>query len=569
VLQVARLLRGEEDARRVHALLARPAFRPLLELLEALDGWCRSTARRHPGLLGPRVLTPTRAELFGPLLSEAFTLCAAAGNGPPPPGLRVLWEGFQSFFSRFLARLARDVRAGVLRRAGFIEPVIGLWANPEETHNGRQCVLRLRFLKGGAVAYKPRPAGGEALFLAEGRGGRPGSLFELLNGLPAASGVVRLPTLQVLEGRGADRFAYSWQEWVARPRQWVTLRESERLRLEGCRLRPREAERFWHHAGALSAACFALGVADLFAGNLLAGARRKDREPLAYPVDLELFFAPLQRLPETGLVSGAREGANHHVGFERLARWCTTGGPLVCFSETPGGTLQLRRRTRAWAREETRSVVADTAGNTGFGAWLPAYLRGMFDLWTLLLLERHRVVGFLRRASRRRFVRVLVKPTHVYGDALDRMVLSPGSAPAARPRPRVRLSREEREQLLRFDVPYFFRAAHGGPLLYLTGPSGVKRAGRQQFLEPHAPPARQVLEGERFTLVNLGVAVRDAIAYVFADVPQHTVTDPRRGVHFELKGAERGRVSFDWKETGKRLTYTWNRRELRVSMDAL
>jgi hypothetical protein len=569
VLQVARLLRGEEDARRVQALLARPTFRPLLELLEEVDGWCRSTAKRHPGLLGPRVLTLTQAELFGPLLREAFTLCAAAGDGPPPPGPRVLWEGFQSFFSRFLARLARDVRAGVLRRAGFVEPVTGLWANPEETHNGRQCVLRVRFRKGGAVAYKPRPAGGEALFLAEGRGGRPGSLFELLNGLPPASGAVRLPTLQVLEGRGADRFAYSWQEWIGRPRQWGTLRESEHLRLEGCRLPPREAERFWHHAGSLSATCFALGLADLFGGNVLAGARRGDRGPLAYPVDLELFFAPLQRLPETGLVSGAREGGNHHVGFERQARWCTTGGPLVCFSETPGGALQLRRRTRAWAREETRSVVADTAGHTGFGAWLPAYLRGMFDLWTLLLLEKPRVVGFLRRASRRRFVRVLVKPSQVYGEALDRMVLVPGSAPVARPRPRVRFSREEREQLLRFDVPYFFRSAQGGPLLYLKEGSRVERAGRQQFLEPHAPPDRQVLEGERLTLANLGVAVRDAIAYVFPDVPQRAVSDSRRGVHFELKGAERGRVSFDWKETGRRLTYTWNRGALRVSMDEL
>jgi hypothetical protein len=97
----------------------------------------------------------------------------------------------------------------------------------------------------------------------------------------------------------------------------------------------------------------------------------------------------------------------------------------------------------------------------------------------------------------------------------------------------------------------------------------VKRAGRQQFLEPNAPPEQSVLEGERMTLVNLGVAVRDAVAFVFPDVLQRVLTDPRRGVHVEPKGAERGTVSFAWKQVGKRLTFTWNRRELRVSMDAL
>jgi hypothetical protein len=569
VLQVSRGLSGDADALRVQSLLVRPGFRPLLELLETLDAWCASLRRQYPELFGPRVLTVTNAELFGPLVSEAFTLCAAAGEGPAHPGLPVLWEGFQSFFSRFLVRLARDVRAGVFRREGFTGPVVSLWMNPEETHNGRQSVLRLRFRQGGAVAYKPRPAGGEALFLAEGRGGAPGSLFELLNGLPAASGEVHLPTLRILQGRGADRFAYSWQEWVSPPRQWGTLRESEHLRLAGCRLTPREAEGFWHRAGSLTGVCFALGVADLFAGNVLVGARKKDRRPVAYPVDLELFFAPLQRLPETGLVSDARERGNHHVAFERSARWCTTGGPLVCFTETRGGGLRLQQRTRPWAREEAHSVVADTEGRVGFGAYLPAYLRGMFDAWTLLMMEKARVVKFLRRASQGRFVRVLVKPTVAYGNAMDGSVLTPGKAPTA---PQVRFSREEREQMLRLDVPYFFRSAQGGPLLYLTDPFGVpemKEAGRQHFLEPHAPPAKEVLEGERMTLVNLGVAVRDAVEFVFADVRQRAARDARLGVSLDLKSAGRGTVSFDWPQVGKRLTYTWSQRELQVSMDPL
>jgi hypothetical protein len=572
VLRAARFLQGEEDARLLHSALALPRFRPLREFLEELGAWCRRTARRHPELLAPRLLTVTNGELFGPLISDAFVLCAAADEGRPHPGLRTLMEGFQAFFSLFLDRLARDERAGVFRQEGLLGPIVDLWAHPEETHNGRQSVLRLRFRKGGALAYKPRPAGGEALFLQEGRGGVARSLFEWLNRLPAASGTVLLPTMRILEGKGRDRSAYSWQEWIPRPRQWGILRQTGSVRLEGCRLTPPEAERFWHHAGSLTAACFAMGATDLHAGNVLVGTRRGRRQPLPYPVDLELFFAPIGRLPETGLISDARERGNHHVGFERLARWCTAGGPLACFFPSRGGGLRLRRRTQPWAREEARSVVADTEGNMGYGAYLLPFLRGMFDLWTLLLLEQSKVARFLKRASQRRFVRVLVKPTAVYVEELDRLFLSPGCSPAVPPRGRSRFSREEWAQLHRFDVPYFFRQAQGGPLLHLAPPPEPfrrKRAGRQRFLEPHPPPSRRVLDGGQITLGNLGVAVRDAVTFVLHDVPHRVAEDPRRGVRIELRDAQRGAVSFDWREVGQRLTYSWSRRELRVSMEPL
>jgi hypothetical protein len=289
-------------------------------------------------------------------------------------------------------------------------------------------------------------------------------------------------------------------------------------------------------------------------------------------VDLELFFSPLKRLTETGLVTGVKEDGNHHVGLERLARWCTAGGPLVYFSRSRDGGLRLKRRREPWGREETRSVVGDTEGNVGFGAYLLPYLRGMFDVWTLLLMERPKVIAFLRRASRRRFVRVLVKPTGAYSDELDRMFLAPGREPPTNPGGGVRFSREEREQLRRCDVPYFFRPAQGGPLLYLSSPPASterRQAGRQQFLEPNAPPSEEVLDGAQLDLMKLGVAVRDAIAYVFPDVRQRVCSDARGGVHIALRGAQQGSVSFDWPEVGKRLTYSWNLRELRVSMDSV
>jgi hypothetical protein len=570
-----RRLSGREDADRMAWVLTRPGFQPLLDLLDELDDWSRRLARRHAAIVAPRALAVTSPDLHGPLVSDAFTACAAFGAAGRDvrPALRALRSGFCAATELFLDRLARDLRAGVFRRDRVEPPVIGLWAHPEETHNGRQSVLRVRFRRGGEWAYKPRPAGGEELFLREGEGAAA-SLFERLNQLPAASGPIRLPTMRVRRGSGRDRTAYSWQEWIQRPRQWGTIRRSPRLRLEACRLSPREAERFWRRAGSLSAACYAFGVADLYTGNLLVGARPRDRgEPLAYPIDLEIFFYPLRGLPDTGLVADAGDRGNHHVGFERLPRWCTVGGPPACFVEEPGGRMILARRTLPWARQEARSVVADTRGRVGFGAHLLPYLRGMFDLWTLLVVERDEIVRTVERASRRGFVRVLLKATEHYAGELDRRLFpAPGGAGRGRGGRRIRWSDEERRQLARFDVPYFFRPARGGPLLYLEPPPGAlrrRRAGPQQVLEPGQPPAARIRRGGQLALLHLGEAIRDAIAYVFDDVGRRAAADQRLGVRVELGGRERGSASFEWPALGKRVTYSWEPGRIRLRADPL
>lgn len=575
VLQVARPFQGASDAARLGALLSQPAFQPLVALYEALGDGCDAIVRRHPGLFGARVVRLGNAALFGPVLTDAFTLCAATpAQEGPHPGLRHLRDGFLAFFDLFAKRLARDVKAGVFRRAGFEGPVTRLWANPEETHNGRQHVLRVQFRKGGALAYKPRPASGEALFLAEPERGAPRSFFDWVNHLPAASGEVRLPTLRVLRGRGRDAFAYSWQDWIERPRQWGLLRDSPRLKLHGCQLPPPQAARFWHHAGALTGACFAVGAADLQGSNLVMGVRRGQREPLPYLVDLELYFCPVRRLPETGLISDGNRRGNHHIGFEWRAWWCTTGGPLLCFFPTRGGALQLRPRRRAWAREEARSVVADTEGHVGYAAHLLPFLRGMFDVWTKLLLEHERVTAFLAGAARRHHVRVLVKPSDAYDAPLEHMMLaSRGQVPASSNRGRVRFSPEEREQLGRYDVPYFFRKADGGPLLMMdttATPAGVRPVGEQHFLEAAPPPAPHILSGEQLGLMNLGVALRDAVDAVAQDLRHRVQEAPQWGVRLALeKDGRTGAASFDWPETGKRLTFSWNRRTVRLADEPL
>jgi hypothetical protein len=556
----ARALAGPRDAGLIAAALAQPRLVPLVARIEQLGAWCEAAAARCAELIAPRVLAVDNPRLFGGLIRTGFVACAATRGAPRDAVLDAMFDGARRALARFLRRLARDL-GGALAAAGVRGPVRDLWMAPDESHNGGERVIRAAFRAGGAWAYKPRPATGERMLLAD-----TGSLFAALNQLPSTSGAVRLPTLRVVPGGGRERGAYSWQEWIERPQQWGTIRTSARgdLALAACRLPPRAAARFWRRAGALTAACFAFGASDLHTGNLVVGRRRAVREPLAYPVDLEVWLFPVERLIETGLVNDERDGGNHHVGFERAARWCTVGGPVAGFAERPGG-LQLRRRTGPWGRRETASIVADTRGRVGFAAYAGAYLRGMFDLWTKLVCERDRVTALVRRAARRGIVRVLIRPTAAYARELERRMLG---APhrSRRPRLRARLSQEERAQLGRLDVPYFFRRAAGGPLRWIDPATGAHRpASRQPASDPRQPPSAAIFTGERFALLELGVALRDALAYVFADLPRRRWHDRRRRVQVAVDAPDRGSVAFDWPEADRRVTYAW--RGARVTLD--
>ncbi|MET9662312.1 DUF6624 domain-containing protein [Streptomyces sp. NPDC006510] len=575
VLAPGRPLAGDSDARLIAQILTQPRFAPLLDLLTSLDVWCRGARRRHRSLVAPELLTVGNAELFGPLVAEVFTGCAAAeeendagGEAGSDAGRERPWtrrgRQYQDFLDLFLRRLRRDLRSSWFDDPALCPPLTGLWAHGAESHNGGQRVLRLRMAGGGCVAYKPRPTGGEALFLSETATGTPKSVFGLLNTLPPASGQVQLPLLRQRNGRGRDRHAYSWQEWIEPPAHWGTLRRSPGLRLSGTRLGRREAPHFWHRAGSLAAACFGFGIADLGEGNLLTGTRPGSTAALLHPVDLEIFLLPVRRLHDTGLIADPDGSGHHHPGLENSARWCTVDGPVAYFTAGRGGGLQLHSRSAPCARSETRNVVAGTNGRTGYGPHLPAFLRGMFDAWTLMCRNQGRLNELIADGAGQRFVRVLPHPTAVYTDALAGELLTAmrdhdAFAPA------------EREQMRRGDVPYFFRAQAGGPLLYMEPPprtavfTAVTGPDPAADGIPPGPSHRTV----RLDLAGLGVALRDAVEYVFDDVGPGGFGDPAHGTRIRLVSACEGEAAFDWRQAGRRIVYSWDRTTVRLRIDPL
>ncbi|GAA1908085.1 hypothetical protein GCM10009716_17500 [Streptomyces sodiiphilus] len=556
-------LAGAADARRLAAALSRPACRPLLDLLEELESWCARTAPTASGVLAPGVLSPLDPGLFGPLVCEVFTVCATGNEERAGRFAALRGAQYRAFLALFLDRLRRDLADGWPAAEALRGPATGLEAHGEETHNGGQRVLRVRLAGGGAVAYKPRPASGEVLLLAE-----TDSLFALLNELPPASGPVRLPLLACWRGRGEDRHAYSWQEWVEPPGPYRVLRREGPWELTGTVLEPGEARRYWHRAGALAAACFGWGVVDLSGSNVLAGELPGGDGPLAFPVDLESCLVGVARLADTGLIHDPAAGGHHHPGLENEARWCDVDGTPAGWRRDDDGNLLLARRREPRGRTETRAVVAGTDGSTGYGPHLPAMLRGMFDAWTLLCRHRERAAAFLAEHAPDHYLRIIPRPTSdYYEELLMRRGLGPDTGTEA-----AGFAPQELEQLAREDVPYFFRTASGGPLLSMDPPPAAARfvpARLRQDMGPAWPPDPGRVTGEQFTLAGLGIALRDAIGYVFEQIPGHHAEDTEYGVRWELPAPLEGQVSFDWPDAGRRIVYRWDARRTRLLVEDL
>ncbi|MEV8376321.1 DUF4135 domain-containing protein [Kribbella sp. NPDC056861] len=539
LIRVDRHLSGPADADLVAELLTRSHFSGLLDLLATLATGCAELRSAFPGVLAEGILQPLNGALFGPLTGAGFLACLGGADSASRYEPRTEGVRFLAFLRRFLERLSADAE-----QLWFDArlPVTGLTAHDGETHNGRQRVLRVDFPGGRSVAYKPRPADVDRLFLA-----RQASVFALLNGLSPASGPVQLPLMEHLPGDGT----YSWQEWIEPPRQWGVLRQEAGHSLSGARLD--EAGAFWHRAGSLTAACFAFGITDLIEGNVVVGIRTDQPQPLMYPIDLELALVEVRRLPETGLV-GAPDAVHHHPGLETEARFCALDGPSVCLVETGSSStgqaaeFAVRPRSAPCARQESRTVVADRDGRIGYGAYPTRFLRGMFDAWTLLVGNVPKLRDLLEQPAT---TRVLLRSTSGYTEPLVEFLLS-GIAPPSDFIP------AEREQFLRYDVPYFYRSTLDGPLQHWDPATGTS-----VDTEHNVPPPLDWAGG--LTLARLGVALRDAVT----PLADHQIQLSDQDTRLAVRDREHGAVSFDWPEANRRFTYRWQGQKLKLRLSAL
>lgn len=574
-------------ARYLENLLREERGAPLAGLAQRLDAWCARAARSHAATVAPGVLDPANDGLFGPLLAEAVTVCATEPDvADAQKFVAEQADRWESFLDTFLDRLRDDLGSCWPTGSAHRGPVVAVRCQGDETHHGRCRVLRVDLAGGARVAYKPRPVDGEALFLGElshqdparppedcserPQGARPPSVFGFLNRLPPVSGPVHLPELPSWRGGRPDRAAYSWQQWVTPPSGRHVVATSGDHELTASRLEPKEAVAYWRRTGSLTAACLAFGIADMHGGNLIVGTSPDTDDPAPFPVDLEVYFADVRRLHAAGLLPGAEPSrSRYHAGLATTPHWAADGGPPFCLRADAAGALRLSRRDLPYTRTHDPSLVADTRGRTGYGAYLPVFLRGMFDLWTLLCRHRGTVRDFLAEHTPGRLVRVVPRATSVYCRELPDRRLRDVEAPG---REEPALTRAELAHLSRMDVPYFFRDAEGGTLLHVDPLTGLPQEvppDEAPPVRPFWPPSEDVRRCDRFDLASLGAALRDVVEHVRGEMHADERTDPACGVRILLTGRDRGRVSFDWPETGRRIRYGWSETTVTLRIDRL
>ncbi|MBC7680547.1 MAG: DUF4135 domain-containing protein [Pseudorhodobacter sp.] len=473
-----------------------------VQQVDELGEACSRLAEANADILGPGVVHLDNSGLLGPDASDAYLACARGDTRTARRLLRVLVD----HLGVVLAHYRDDLFDGD-------GPLTSFWATPGETHHGRWRVMGVTTSAGASYVHKVRPVDGERIFLS------PEGVFASVVRAARAEDRVRLPTLDVRCGRGADGAPYSWAPWLSEPRDTALDPVSG---LTALIVTAGSAPDFWRDAGCLSAAVAAFGITDLTEDNMVTADL--DGRPTLVPVDLEIFLRPT-----VGLASSKLVGSGHqHTGIEQVARPCTGGGPLVVLS----GARAVRRSTPC-ARSSSRSLVLDGAGGAGYGGELTAYLRGIVSTWLTICRGRTALAQVLDTACRGERVRVLRRPTADYTDALVARLL--GISGVALPE----LDERERTQLDAGDVPYSTVPAAAGSW-----------AGRM-------------------TVSAIGPVLRDAVEAVRGTVATSVVTDARHGVSVHLGGGAGGRhgcVSAQVEELGGLVVFRWDENTIRLGL---
>ncbi|QCW28266.1 hypothetical protein FE772_24065 [Lysobacter enzymogenes] len=148
--------RGAADAARLREWLADPRLRAWRVFLAALERDCAALARRHAARVALAALALDNGDLHAPVVLQALRHCLARRTRLHAR-LQALRDSHRRFLELFLRRLRRDGEAGALGAHGRSGAAVALWAHPEETHNGRQRVLRVEFERGGALVCQAAP----------------------------------------------------------------------------------------------------------------------------------------------------------------------------------------------------------------------------------------------------------------------------------------------------------------------------------------------------------------------------------------------------------------------------
>ncbi|MHB1674477.1 MAG: DUF4135 domain-containing protein [Acidobacteriaceae bacterium] len=366
--------------------------------------------------------------LLGVLTQAVGSVCLDAEEQPASSAASHLFRKFPLLLSligsvasewvtatvTFLERLHRDRQwiAAALQLTA-LPPIESISGTASDAHAGGHSVLRVGFLGGGCLYYKPRPVTGEWLWHA------------LLGAIARLDPGLRLPAARVLT-EGA-RFHYGWAESVA-PEESLSPENFD----EGSKGNPAAALDYWHVAGAMLCLAQHARLTDLHLGNIIAtpwGPAVTDAECLATP------NLPVRPGTETSLKNAAIASAFESIvstgllPIRRVPDQPDISGLFGHAAPVPGVKLP------AWAvspegRYHWISVDAElvahpnTPDQTTAIAVLPRMLSGYRHAAELLMRGRETLIGPGTRwravLEKAHAPRMVVRDTLTYGLLLGR-----------------------------------------------------------------------------------------------------------------------------------------------------
>jgi lantibiotic modifying enzyme len=168
----------------------------------------------------------------------------------------------------FLERLHRDSRwIAAAQKLAALPPIESISGTSSDAHAGGHSVLRVCFVGGSCLYYKPRPITGEWLWHA------------LLEAVARLDPELRLPAARVLTNDG--RFHYGWAESVFPEENSLFQNSGERSNGSSV-----STPDYWHAAGAMLCLAQHVKLTDLHLANIVAtpwGPAVTDAECLATP----------------------------------------------------------------------------------------------------------------------------------------------------------------------------------------------------------------------------------------------------------------------------------------------
>ncbi len=366
--------------------------------------------------------------LLGVLTQAVGASCLDAEEQPASPVASDLFRKFPLLLSligsvvsewvtatvTFLERLHRDRQwiAAALQLTA-LPPIESICETTSDAHAGGHSVLRVGFVGGGCLYYKPRPVTGEWLWHA------------LLVAIARLDPELRLPSARVLTND--VRFHYGWAESVFPEENSLSENSNERSNGDSMPVLD-----YWHAAGAMLCLAQHARLTDLHLGNIVAtpwGPAVTDAECLATP------NLPVRPGTETSLENAAIAGALESIvstGLLPIGRVSDQPDISGLFGhatpvpgvELPGWAVSPEGRYHLISVDAELVAHPNTPNQTTAIAVLPRMLSGYRHAAELLMRGRETLIGPGARwravLEKAHAPRMVVRDTLSYGLLLGR-----------------------------------------------------------------------------------------------------------------------------------------------------